>query len=498
MGHRPALPRTLYSADECRALDKFAIDSAGIPGLELMKRAGSAAFDSLCKHWPDAKTVLVVCGLGNNAGDGYVLARLAWTAGYDVRIAQMGDAAELRGDARRAWEALESRVPVEPAVGCAHFETSDIIVDAVFGTGLSRQVEGVWFEVLQRINAAGRPVLALDLPSGLNADTGSAHGAVVAATVTVTFIGIKRGMLTALGPASCGHIELHKLGIPREVYAAVAGSAQRLELARLEHKLEPRPRHYHKGDCGHVLVVGGDLGYAGAARLAGEAAARVGAGLVSIATRSQHVDVYAVARPELMTCGTEDAAALAQVAERATVVAIGPGLGRSNWSTSMWSGVDDFELPMVVDADALNTLASSPVSHDHWVLTPHPGEAARLLGCTSREVQADRFSAVAELVQTYGGVVVLKGCGTLVAARGRVPEVCSQGNPGMASGGMGDVLTGVIAGLLAQGLSTWDAARLGVCLHAAAADAAAIDGERGLLAMDLMPALRRFVNPRLP
>lgn len=250
----------------------------------------------------------------------------------------------------------------------------------------------------------------------------------------------------------------------------------------------------HKGDFGHVLVFGGDHGMSGALRLAGEAALRTGAGLVSAATRAEHAASISVARPELMSHGIESASALAPLLKRATVLAVGPGLGQEEWGRKLLSSVLQSTLPMVVDADALNLLAIEPSQRDNWILTPHVGEAARLLDVTIEQVQADRVAAAVTLQKKYGGVTVLKGAGTVVVGVTGDVAVCSEGNPGMASGGMGDVLTGVIAGLLAQGCLLTEAAQQGVCLHAHAADVAAQEGQRGLLASDLFPVLRRLLG----
>lgn len=275
--------------------------------------------------------------------------------------------------------------------------------------------------------------------------------------------------------------------------------ARRLAAHRVASWLPQRPRDAHKGSAGHVLVVGGEHGMSGAARMAGEAAGRVGAGLVSIATREHHAAVLNTARPELLVSGCEDARALAALRSRATVVAVGPGLGTGSWGQAMWGAMLERRQPMVVDADALNLLAREPVSRDDWVLTPHPGEASRLLGCTVAEVQADRAAAVREIARRYGGVCVLKGAGSLVGTADAVPWVCDRGNSGMASGGMGDVLTGVIAGLRAQGLDAAQAAAGGVWLHATAGDCAAADGGAvGMLATDLLPFLRRLINDPAP
>ena len=285
------------------------------------------------------------------------------------------------------------------------------------------------------------------------------------------------------------------LDVPAEVYARVAPAASRINLGSENSLFMRRRRTAHKGHFGHVLVVGGDPGYAGAVRLAGEAAVRIGAGLVSVATRSQHAAAICMARPELMVHAVETGAQLSSLLQRANCIAIGPGLGQSEWSSNLFARVMETRLPLVVDADALNLLAADPVRRDNWILTPHPGEAARMLGCRTADIQADRFAAVRNLQQRYGGIIVLKGSGTLIVDERQELAVCDGGNPGMASGGMGDVLTGVIAGLVAQGYALPAAARLGVCVHAAAGDAAAKEGERGLLAGDLMPWIRVLVNP---
>jgi len=318
-------------------------------------------------------------------------------------------------------------------------------------------------------------------------------GSAIAADLTVTFVGLKRGLFTSGGPQQCGEIVFSDLGIDPRAKLDVRPSARLLDPNRL--RLPRRTRAAHKGLYGHVLVIGGDHGYSGAARLAAEAAARVGAGLVSVATRATHAAMMNLTCPELMCHGVESIDELNPLLERATTLALGPGLGRGEWGRSLFRRALESGLPLVVDADALNLLAESPQPIAQSVLTPHPGEAGRLLGKTSSQVQQDRFSAVRALQAKYGGVCILKGSGTLIQSGTKIPEVCPAGNPGMASGGMGDVLTGVIAGLIAQGLCPQEAARLGVCLHAEAGDhAAANGGERGLLASDLLRPLQHLVN----
>ncbi len=488
------LPHALYRAEQVRALDRTAIEVHGIPGIELMQRAGAEAYRLLREYWPDARTISVLAGAGNNGGDGYVVARLARADGLSVRVLQLGDPARLQGDAATSLEDyLAAGGTAEPYSALP--SGVDLIVDALLGTGLERPVEGRWADAIEAVNAQRAPVLAIDIPSGLNANTGRVMGVAVHAQRTISFIGLKQGMFTGAGPDCCGSIHFSALGIPARVYGSEILSARRIDWAQQSQSLGPRPRGAHKGLFGHVLIVGGAPGMSGAARLAGEAALRAGAGLVTIATHTSHGPLLNLTRPELMVAGVGDAAGLEPLIERADVIGVGPGLGRGEWGRGLWEHLQQTARPLVVDADALNLLAERPRPGGHWVLTPHPGEAARLLGVSAEEVEADRFRSAWELQRRFGGVAVLKGAGTLVhGGSGRPPAVCSDGNPGMATAGSGDVLTGVIAALLAQGLAAEEAACAAVCLHAAAGDRAALGGEKGLIAGDLVAALRGVAN----
>jgi ADP-dependent NAD(P)H-hydrate dehydratase / NAD(P)H-hydrate epimerase len=484
------LPEKLYTGAQVRELDRRAIQDHGIPGYTLMERAGQAAFNGLRMRWPHARRIGVLCGPGNNGGDGYVIARLAHTSGIHVWLVEAGNPDSLQGDAARAEWAAAGGSAVSAGVS---WPEADVLVDALLGTGLDRAVGGPMAGLIDAVNATGLPVLAVDIPSGLHADTGAVMGCAVHAALTVTFIGLKTGLFTGAGPDCCGRVVFEALEVPAGVYDGITPAAERLDSAYVG-RLMPRPRGAHKGSFGHVLVVGGDQGMPGAARLAGEAAARTGAGLVSVATHPDHAPLLPLTRPELMVHAATGPADLAPLLARATVAAVGPGLGRGHWGRGLLGRLLECGLPMVLDADALNLLAAEPLRRDDWVLTPHPGEAARLLGCDSAAVQADRPGAAARIVGRFGGVCVLKGAGTLVHD-GELLSVCTGGNPGMASGGMGDVLTGIIAALMAQGFDPGEAARLGVCAHAEAADRAARAGERGLLASDVIASLREVVNP---
>lgn len=491
------LPHRLYRAAQVRELDRIAIEEVGIPSDELMRRAGEAAFAELRQRWAGVRRLAVFCGRGNNGGDGYVVARLAREAGLDASVYVPAGIAASQGAAARAAELWRSSGGVvDTWRGEVDLRDFDVIVDALLGTGLDRAPEGAWREAIEAIVASGRPVLAIDVPSGLDADRGSAPGVAVRADLTVTFIALKTGLFTGCGRELAGELRYSDLGLPDEILARAEPAAGRLTPDVFNALLAPRRRGAHKGDFGHVLVIGGDHGMAGAVRMAAEAAARSGAGLVSVATRAQHAPLVSMVRPELMTHGVEDERALAPLLARADVLALGPGLGRGDWSRMVFDSALASGLPLVVDADALNLLAEAPCRREDWILTPHPGEASRLLGTSTAMIEKDRYAAVQELQQRYGGAVVLKGAGTLVRGpRGEV-AVCDAGNPGMATGGMGDVLTGIIAGLRAQGISLADAAGLGVLLHAMAGDrAAAAGGERGLLATDLLQHLRPLLNP---
>lgn len=498
------IPTDLYRAADVRTLDRTAILGQGIPGFDLMSRAGAAAFALLRERWPQARTIAVVCGVGNNGGDGYVVAALARQAGLAPLVLQVGDAGKMRGDAVLARQQAEQLgVPVvvfDPARLQA-----DVIVDGLLGTGLTGAVRGEAASAIDAINASGIPVLALDIPSGLCADTGAVLGCAVKAQATLTFIGMKQGLLTGAAADHTGTMFFAGLAVPAAVYQAVEPSAQRVDESHIQQWLPPRPRTAHKGHHGHVLVIGGDHGMGGAVTMAAEAAGRVGAGLVTVVTRPAHVTPILTRRPECMVRsihehGTDD---LDEPLRRATVVVIGPGLGQGEWGQTLLRRVLQSSLPLVVDADALNLLAHWQQQGDplaarrgNWILTPHPGEAARLLNAATPDVQRDRFDTLRRLHQQYAATVVLKGNGSLIAGEDGQVWLSVTGNPGMGSGGMGDVLSGIVGGLLAQGLKPVQAAAAGVWLHGRAADTAAQEsGERGLLATDLFPALRRWVNP---
>lgn len=489
------LPQELYTAAQVRALDRHAIEVEHIPSFTLMSRAAAAAFGALRTAWPAARRILVICGGGNNGGDGYVLARLAQAAAFDVAVAALAAPEQMKGDARRAFD--ECRAAGVPIGGFAvtTLATADVIVDAMFGTGLDRPLDAETCAIVGHLNSSATPVLAIDVPSGLHADSGTVMGAVVEAARTISFIGLKLGCFVGRGPDVTGTLEFASLDVSPAPPDLRRPTVERITPELIAQALPPRRRTAHKGDFGHVLIVGGNEGMAGSVRLSGEACLRSGAGLVTVATRPEHASAVTATRPELMCHGVAEPQYLRQLIERADVVAIGPGLGRDQWARSLYQAVLDSDRPLILDADALNLLADKPQRRDNWILTPHPGEAARLLGTRTAEVQNDRPGALRRLSERFGGVVVLKGAGTLIGCGAAIPALCDRGNPGMATAGMGDVLTGILSALRAQIADAWTAARSAVLVHALAGDAAARGGERGLIASDLISRLPACLNP---
>lgn len=497
MSEPDPLPTDIYSAGQVRLIDRVAIDELGIPGYELMCRAGTAALAELRKRWPDARRIAVFCGAGNNAGDGYVVARLARAAGLDVHVVAVVPPERLRGDAAQAWaDCRAAGIDAVPfgGPGAAGPLEADVVVDALLGTGLDRPVEGAFAEAIAAMNARSVPILALDVPSGLDADTGRVLGVAVRADATITFVGLKQGLFLGEAPDYRGALAFADLDIPAVARQRFRPALTRLSLRELEAALPKRPRSAHKGTNGRLLLVGGAPGMSGAIRLAAEAALRVGAGLVYVATHPVSLLPVMSGRPELMCRAVETADALDSLLELADAVVLGPGLGRDAWGRALWQRVIATDLPLVVDADGLNLLAERSTPRGRWIVTPHPAEAGRLLGIGTAEVQADRLAAVRELSRKLDAIAVLKGACSLVCA-GEQVAVCDRGNPGMATGGTGDVLAGVLGGLAVQLRDLPTAARVGVLLHALAGDDAARDGERGMIASDLLAALRRRANP---
>lgn len=490
------LDTALYRCEQIRACEQQATSLYQLDEHELMSRAGAEAFFYLKKLYPKAKHLAVFCGSGNNAGDGYVLARLAHEQGFFVTIYQGKALADLPPAAQyAALMATGAGVECQPVDEPLDSDV-ELIVDALLGIGLKGPVHGVIAAAITQINSSGLPVVALDIPSGLNADTGCVENFCVKADTTLTFIALKSGLYTADGPDYCG--EIHACSLQLEACVAKQPPiASLLNSSTVALPLLPRKNNSHKGDYGHVLVIGGGLGMPGAVALAAKAAMRSGAGAVTIATCPEHANGPLSFMPEAMICGVNTAQDLQPLLARATVCVIGPGLGDSDWALNLYLAAITSQLPMVIDASALRLLAEHPQMDDNWILTPHPGEAAALLSCSTEQVQKDRYQAAARIQKQYGGIVVLKGTGSLIQTTEKNAFVCTKGNPAMASAGMGDVLSGIIAGLCAQGLSLAAATQCGVYAHAVAGDKVAqAMGGAGLLASDLFDVLPYVLNNR--
>jgi hydroxyethylthiazole kinase-like uncharacterized protein yjeF len=489
------LPDALYSAAQVRALDASLI-AAGTPGFELMQRAARATWRALVRQWPTANELTVLTGHGNNAGDGYLVAVLALRAGWSVRVLAVGDPQRLQGDAALAHaEAVSEKVLIEP--WAAQSGLRGIVLDALLGTGLSGEVREPYASAVAAINMSGLPVAAVDIPSGLCADTGRILGVAVQADLTVTFIGLKLGLFTGEAADVVGELLFNDLHADPQLIEGAAFTARRLTAANLPRPAARAPAS-HKGRFGHVLLIGGDRGLGGAILLSAQSALRSGAGMVSVATRSEHVAAALARIPEAMVLGTSSANQLMDLLQKVSVLVVGPGLGQAGWGRSLLSAAANAPLPQVWDADALNLLAEERVSLPRdCVITPHPGEAARLLGMSTAQVQADRPAAAHALSKKYSAVVVLKGAGSLVTCPDGRLAVCHQGHPAMATAGLGDVLAGLLGALLAQGMEPFDAACLAVWLHANAGEQQGKFG-RGLAASDLIPAIRQLLEEQAP
>lgn len=500
----------VLSREQSRAFDRLTIDRHGVPSLLLMENAGRGVVDAIERHWPgrplaEARAV-VVAGLGNNGGDGFVVARHLLLRGASVLVFLAGSASKLTGDARAQLTAMTG-------VGLAAREVGDLaalrsalagatfVVDALFGTGLSRPIEGGDAAVVEAIMHARRPVVAVDLPSGLDADTGATLGVAVHADLTVTFAAHKLGLLTPNGARLAGRVVVADIGVPGPVIDQVDAAAALLERSDVARLLSPRSVGAHKNSAGHVVVFAGSPGHLGAAVMCAHGAFRAGAGLVTVATWPEAADALDARAVEVMTARLDReslAASIDAALARARVVVMGPGFGKDDaaravvrYVLSRWEG------PSVVDADALAMFPGDAEvfasSKGAAVLTPHPGELGALLGSDAREVEAGRFAALASCVERARSVTVLKGAHTLIGAPDERPVINASGTAALATAGSGDVLAGTIAAL-ACSLDPFEAAYAGVHLHGLAAEAwSRAHGDRGLLAHEIADEYPRAV-----
>lgn len=488
-----ALGPYVYFSDQIRQIERHAAARMGLLPRDLMARAGQAAIGFLIQKFPVARKIAVFCGSGNNGGDGYALACFAKAAGIEVVLYHTKPIEHLPMPAREFAEQARDLGMAFCDIGDSLAEDYDVIVDALLGIGLQGEVRQEYAQAITTINAQKNPILSLDIPSGLASDTGGVLGVAVEASFTMTYIGLKAGMMTLDGPDHCGEVVIEPLGL-ETLLSSLASQLTYLQDDCLQ-ALPKRKKNCHKHQFGHVLIVGGNEGMPGSVEIAAKTAFRSGAGLVTVASRPHYADRAVANLPEAMVAAIDDTASIDEYLARATVCVVGPGLGQDEWAQDLFDRVVRAPIPMVIDASALHLLATSPQRDDNWVLTPHPKEAATLLQTSVEHVQENRFASVVALQQKYGGSVILKGVGSLVCSETQHIQICPLGNPGMASAGMGDALSGVVGALIAQGVPLPKAAALGTYAHAwAANEAAREDGARGLLASDLLCHLRRFLN----
>lgn len=492
------LTSMIYTAEQVRVGEQEAAVACDVSMAQLMQRAAQACLGAIQAQQPVPASLLIVCGPGNNGGDGWVLARLAQHAGYKVQVAATAPRSDLAVLAAQAWRDQGGLVLELESLSADHFQGVDVVVDAIFGNGLSRDLTAPFIDVVELINHHEDDcwILSIDVPTGLDSDTGVARPTAVQANCTVTMIALKVGLVTGEAVDYCGDIVLADLGIS-QAFFRTPPTLRVIQRNLVSEHLQRRRNSSHKGNYGHVLIVGGGAGMSGAALLAGRAALRCGAGKVSIACHRDSQLAIATAQPELMVHAVADD--LTALLDVATTVVIGPGLGQTAWARTLVEQVAKWQGPVVWDADALNSLAVTPLSkptESDWLFTPHPGEAARLLGCTTQDVAANRFQALTQICQNFQAYTLLKGAGTLVKSpRQNDAWVCRRGSPALAVGGSGDVLSGVIGALLAQKIPLEQVLAIAAWLHAVAGENAAQRGERGTLPSDLMAELRALVNP---
>lgn len=477
---------SLYSAQEITDIEQALSDVCALD--DLMACAGRHVFESAEKYYPEAQQWAVICGPGNNAGDAYIAATLARVANKQVTVYATVLPEALTGaacEAAKTYTAVADVVLIGDAWELP--KNVDLIIDGVFGVGLNKSVTGLYAQCIAEMNAHDAPVIAIDVPSGLDATTGYPRGLAVQADQTLVMLAHKQGLYMGQAQAYVGDVHFHDLNISRTLLSK--HHRMLLTQAGLRSLLPRRPVDIHKHACGHVLIIGGDQGMHGAAVLAGRAALRAGAGLVSLAVHPQSVTHGVGSTPELMCHGIAEVDTLGPLLEQADAVVVGPGMCSSDWAQEIVGRVLDRDIPMVVDAGALPFLKGRRAHFADIVCTPHVGEAARLLGVPAAAIQQDRFAAVDALVNQFGGAMVLKGAGTLIRHQADT-MLCPFGTPGLATAGTGDVLAGVIGALLAQGCAPFDAATLGVGLHALAGEAAAQEKTvYGMLASDVIEAL---------
>lgn len=503
----------VVTAKQMQELDRKTINDIGIPGIVLMENAGMGTFKQIIGYFPDVhrKRIVILCGRGNNGGDGFVIARYFYNAGCDVKAFLLSSIDKVSGDAKTSMDVYQhmggsvKEITDEKQWGRVRADImhAGLLVDALLGTGLSSEVRGLYRRVIEDIRAASRiPVVSVDIPSGIDATTGKILGTAVKASLTCTFGLPKRGLLLFPGVSNVGNLEVIDIGIPKLLIEKEGIKEYLLDESFFKGIIPRRKPESHKGTYGHVFILAGSPGKTGAAAMAAQSAMRAGAGLVTLGVPQSLNHILESKVTEVMTepipdsgegfLGVDSWDRLQAILKGKTVVAIGPGISdRDETAQLVFKVLKSAEVPVIVDADGLNAIAKNtailkkikaPV-----VLTPHPGEMARLMGISTQDVQNDRVENARKFSIQYKAVVVLKGARTIIAEPGGKIYINPTGNPGMASGGMGDILTGIISGLVAQGLSPLASSQLSVYVHGLIGDLFARErAEIGILATDLI------------
>ena len=488
----------IYDPSTVAEVDNKAIHEFSMPGIELMEKAAAYAFQCSQECFPNIDSIQIFCGSGNNAGDAYLFGCYAIDHGITTSVIYLSNPKTLKGDAYSAYQRYKAKEGKLIQWNENININCDLIIDGIFGIGINRPVKGTFLKAIELINQNSSPVLSLDIPSGLSGENGKIMGTSVRADITITFVGKKIGLYINDGPKVNKRIKFSNLDIPEDCFEKAQPILEETNESHISQILRQRKKDSHKGNFGHVLVVGGNHGMGGAVRITAEAALRTGAGLVSVITRSENAQTILKIRPEIMAHAIEsDHKNLPHIIDSVDVIAIGPGLGQDQWAKGLYDSVLESNKPLILDADALNILAQNPQQKEDWVLTPHPGEAARLLACSNSEIQSDRLKSLKNLCDAFGGVVLLKGQNTLIGRKATIPHMISAGNPGMSTAGMGDLLTGIISALYAQ-FRDQDLQLLtsvSALIHSTAGDRAARSGERGIIATDLFVELKDLLNP---
>ncbi|MEW6990670.1 NAD(P)H-hydrate dehydratase [Colwelliaceae bacterium 6441] len=498
---RESLPQRAYSATQVLENEAKIALSQAISMTELMEKAGRACFSFVYESYQNVTNMLVLCGKGNNGGDGFVIARLAQEMGINVTVYLCTESEQLAGEAKVSFDKLQKtnatiiyQSEYQLSTEFLQENSYEIIIDALFGIGFKGQLTPELIAIIHLINRSHAKVISVDIPSGVEATTGHVSSTAIMADFTITFIVVKQGLLTGQAANYVGEILLADLTIG-EAFQQVITSLVEIQGELNSPKKPKRSAVSHKGDIGLLLAIGGNQGMPGAIRLASESALRAGAALVAVCCHKSNQSLVLSGRPELMFA-VDNASQLTEshFFHKAKQLICGPGLGQDAWSKTLFDCVLASEKSCVLDADALHLLALSPKKSDNWILTPHPGEAAVLLNCTIAEIEQDRFTAVRNIALQYGGICLLKGAGSLISD-GKNVWINTSGNSGMASGGMGDVLSGIIAALVMQLSNVSEAVRLAVYLHGRAADIIAEkNGKIGMLASDLLPIIQKLIN----